>query len=144
MSDDAEVKAAVEHATHVIGRPLTDVERIAAEQAAIKAIDVVFAKLEALYKFPQVPVNASTVDEKPFWLTWNPSHPKTPEVRHGTRNSAMFTARMMAARHANEGAAFYVLKAQSVHQMQLQMCDFMLQPMAAHNQLQPLKMIRSD
>lgn len=64
--------------------------------------------------------------EAPFWLVWNPDGKIDPQVRYPSRNSATKAARKMAIKCAHDGAYFYVLKAQSCHQMQIGMADFWL------------------
>jgi hypothetical protein len=66
------------------------------------------------------------IDHPPFWVVWNPDHPVTPQKRFATRKSAQYEARRMAEKFSHEGAVFYVLKAQSCHQRQLQMCDWLM------------------
>lgn len=63
------------------------------------------------------------IDEPPFWIVWNPDHPRTPRERYKTRKAAQWAARYMADMFAHEGAVFYVMKAQSFHQRQVGMCD---------------------
>lgn len=65
------------------------------------------------------------IDEPPFWIVWNPEHPATPTTRYRTRGMAQAAARQMADRYAN-GSVFYVLKAQSCHQRQIKMQDFIM------------------
>jgi hypothetical protein len=66
------------------------------------------------------------IDEPPFWMVWNPDHPETPKTRYPTRAAAQSAARKMAEKFAYLGAVFFVLKAQSAHQRQVQMCDFIM------------------
>lgn len=66
------------------------------------------------------------IDEPPFWVVWNPDHPVTPTKRWHTRGSAQREARKLAEIFAHEGAVFYVLKAQSCHQRQVCMQDWVM------------------
>jgi hypothetical protein len=65
------------------------------------------------------------IDEPPFWIIWNPEHPATPTTRYMKRWHAQAAARAMAEK-IGQGSVFYVLKAQSCHQRQLRMCDFIM------------------
>lgn len=65
-------------------------------------------------------------DEPCFWVIWNPYSETPPTVRFPTRGAAQYAARQMADKYAHEGAYFYVLKAQSCHQRQQKMEDFMI------------------
>lgn len=67
------------------------------------------------------------MNSRPFWIIWNPLNPSTPQHQYPSRASAQRVARAMAAKHSATGAYFYVMKAQSCHQMQGDMCDFILQ-----------------
>ena len=79
--------------------------------------------------------------EAPFWIVWNPitntvftertACPSDPIIG----NAAKFKTRKAATRKAQElarcstdGTFFYVMKAQSCHQQQLGMADFILVP----------------
>lgn len=66
-------------------------------------------------------------EQRPFWIIWNPNHTATPQNRYPSRAAAQRVARAMAERHSGTGAYFYVMKAQSCHQKQVEMCDFILQ-----------------
>lgn len=66
------------------------------------------------------------IDEPPFWVVWNPDHPETPKQRYQTRQAAQAAARLMAKKFAHLGAVFYVLKAQSCHQQQMKVQDFIM------------------
>jgi hypothetical protein len=66
------------------------------------------------------------IDQPPFWMVWNPDHPATPKVRYPTRQAATYAARKMASTFAHEGAVFYVLKAQSAHQRQAKVEDWIM------------------
>lgn len=66
------------------------------------------------------------IDEPPFWIVWNPDHPAAPKVTYPTRGAATRAAKAMAERHANEGATFFVLKAQSWHQRQVGMVNCLM------------------
>jgi hypothetical protein len=49
------------------------------------------------------------MNDKAFWLVWNPGS-KNPSVRHTTEESAARESSRLA--HANPGLSFYVLKAE--------------------------------
>jgi hypothetical protein len=61
-----------------------------------------------------------------FWIVWNPSSETPPRVQYKTRKAAQYAARKMAEEYAHEGAYFYVMKAQSCHQVQGTMTDFII------------------
>lgn len=65
---------------------------------------------------------------EPFWMVWGPEHPFD-ETQYRTRKEAQRVARRLAAEHAvRDGSYFYVLKAQSCHQDQGRMVDFIFVP----------------
>ena len=63
-----------------------------------------------------------------FWIVWNPMSPYPPTIRYPRRKDAQGAARAMAKKYAHEGAYFYVMKAQSCHQMQGGIANFMIAP----------------
>jgi len=63
-----------------------------------------------------------------FWIVWNSFSESPPKIQYPTRKAAQFAARAMAEQYANKGDYFYVMKAQSCHQRQAAMCDFLIAP----------------
>lgn len=66
------------------------------------------------------------IDHPPFWVVWNPDHPDTPQKRYTTRKAAQYEARRMADKFSHIGGVFYVLKAQSCHQRQGRVEDWIM------------------
>lgn len=70
------------------------------------------------------------MSEAPFWIVWNPKHagPISLDKKYYTRKAATKAARSLARVGAATGAYYFVMKAQSCHQEQVDMVDFIFSP----------------
>ncbi|RKP56390.1 hypothetical protein [Pararobbsia silviterrae] len=62
----------------------------------------------------------STAYDLMFWIVWSPTGARPPSHRHTSRHSAIAEAERLAK--ANTGAAFYVLAAQEMRQVDGMKC----------------------